>query len=84
MFQSGYLMGGIPARQDPYSQPFPTILAATVPNNPAVAAAENTLFRNTPSNPFWSIPASFDWDEWNSYYDQATPAVEGTSSSGVW
>ncbi|KAG2187853.1 hypothetical protein INT44_000603, partial [Umbelopsis vinacea] len=84
LFQTGYLMGGIPTRQDPYAQPFPTILTATVPNNPAVAAAENTLFRNTPSNPFWSIPASFDWDEWNSYYDQAAPAVEGTSGSGVW
>jgi len=84
LFQSGYLMSGIPSKQDSFSRGFSDLMSAALPSNPAVAASESTLFRYTPNNPFWSIPASCDWDEWKSYYNQATPAVEGSSSTGVW
>jgi len=26
-----------------------------------------TSFRNDPTNPFWGMPTSFDWNEWSSY-----------------
>ncbi|KAI9310661.1 fungal-specific transcription factor domain-containing protein [Dichotomocladium elegans] len=28
-------------------------------------------FRNEPSNPFWDIPSSIDWSEWDAWYQQA-------------
>jgi hypothetical protein len=84
LFQSGYLMGGIPAKQDSFPPGFSDLLSLGIPSNTAVAASENTLFRNTPNNAFWSIPASCDLDEWKSYYNQATPALEGSSNTGVW
>ncbi|KAG2177747.1 hypothetical protein INT43_002994 [Umbelopsis isabellina] len=85
IFQSGYLMSGIPSKPVGYAEEFPNLLSGGIPTGPAVAASENTLFRYTPNNPFWSIPASCDWDEWKSFYNQAAPSIPGNNpSAGVW
>lgn len=31
---------------------------------------QNNLFRNVPDNPFWGLPSSIDWAEWDEWYQQ--------------
>ncbi|ORY97249.1 fungal-specific transcription factor domain-domain-containing protein [Syncephalastrum racemosum] len=31
---------------------------------------QNNLFRNLPDNPFWGLPSSIDWAEWDEWYQQ--------------
>lgn len=57
--------------------PFPIDTAAfveTVPqemHSPATSAGNQpNLFRNVPDNPFWGVPASIDWAEWDEWYRQ--------------
>ncbi|RUS30413.1 fungal-specific transcription factor domain-containing protein [Jimgerdemannia flammicorona] len=39
----------------------------TFPEGSSGMITPNQLFRNDPTNAFWGMPSSFDWDEWNSY-----------------
>lgn len=54
------------------TSPIPMPLqAAQVYRNPAAEGNER-IFRNNPDNPFFGIPTSMDWTEWNEWSQSNT------------
>ncbi|KAG0187249.1 hypothetical protein DFQ28_006684 [Apophysomyces sp. BC1034] len=50
-----------------YNNPFNMSAQDTAPVTPMPAAAGESLFRNRPDNPFWSVPSSIELADWSAY-----------------